>query len=338
MGAYPRPSKNRGVRVIALACVLALSSCSTAKPNGAGKHSGGSSSKRYNVAFVTASIGLVGYQVMHCAAKQDAKKYNLGLTWQGSNSTSVSEEMNVLQSVEARHPDGLILIPWDSSAFVAPVKKLMDAGTPVVTTDGSLTKPVDAVNVRTNNVDAGRAAAVDLGAKLHGKGSVAILTDSPANVVQNQRWQGFRSTLAAKYPNIKVLAPQYVGADLSKATSIASSLLTSNRNLGAFYSTQDVGSNGAASALRAAGKSGKVINIGWDATKQTVQLLKSGALDGIVSQNFVQEGHLMMQAINTALRKPNSKPKHDVFPSSKYLTRANVDAASSRDYIYIPQC
>lgn len=335
-----RPSVPHRLRIIAIAGVV-LTVAAACSSGGSGSGSGkskGSATARYQVAFVSADINLVGYQVMHCAATAEAKKDNLSLTWQGSNSTSVTDEMNVLQSVMARHPDGLILIPWDSSAFVAPVKQLMSSGTPVVTADGSLSQPVDIANVRTNNLEAGKAAALDLGAKLHGKGTVAILTDSPANVVQNQRWQGFKSTLVATYPSIKVLPAQYVGADLSKATSIASSELTGNPSLGAFYSTQDVGSSGAASAIRAAGKTGKVINIGWDATKQTVELLKSGALDGIVSQDFVQEGQLMMQTMNTALRHPATKITHDIYPSSKYLTRANIDDPSSRDYIYIPQC
>lgn len=339
MLSTPRTISRRrrlGAIAVPVAVLTLVAACSSSGTD-SGK-TAGSASARYDVAFVSADINLVGYQVMHCAANVLAKKYNLSLTWQGSNSTSVSEEMNVLQSVTARHPDGLILIPWDSSAFVSPVKSLMSAHTPVVTADGSLSQPVDLANVRTNNLQAGRAAAIDLGAKLHGKGTVAILTDSAANVVQNQRWQGFKSTLVAKYPNIKVLPAQYVGADLSKATSIASSQLTGNRALSAFYSTQDVGSSGAASAIRAAGKSGKVINIGWDATKQTVGLLKSGALDGIVSQNFVQEGQLMMRAMNTALRHPDTKIKHDIFPSSRYLTRDNVDDSSSRDYIYVPRC
>ena len=320
--------------VVALMLPATLAGCSdsTGSSNGAV----GSAEKRYSVAFVTAGVNLLGYKVMRCVAEDTADRLNLDLTWQGTPSTDASSEMTVLQSVIARKPDGIILVPWDSNAFVAPVKQLMESGTPVVTADGSLGEPVDVANVRTNNIEAGKDAATALGAELGGSGSVAILTDSPGNVVQNQRWEGFKDELESSFPDIDVLPVEYVGPDNAKAASIASSVISGHSDLKAFYSTQDSGVNGAAAAIRDAGKDIK--NIGWDATPATVALLRDGTVDGLVSQNFPQEAELMVETINTALREPDADIEYDIYPSTKYLTRDNIDEPSSKDFIYEPSC
>jgi len=319
--------------LLALLLPAALAACSN---DSSGASDKGSSGKRYSVGFVTAGVNLLGYKVMKCAAEDTANDLNLDLTWQGTPSTEASAEMTVLQSVIARKPDGIILVPWDSNAFVAPVKQLMDGGTPVVTADGSLSKPVDVANVRTDNLAAGKDAAKALADELGGSGSIAILTDSPGNVVQNQRWQGFKDELDTNYPGIEVLPVQYVGSDNAKATSVASSLISGHSDLGAFYSTQDAGVNGAAAAIRAAGK--QIKNVGWDATPEEVALLKAGTVDGLVSQNFPMEAKLMVETINKALREPDAKIDYDIYPTSKYLTRDNIDDPSSKDFIYEPSC
>ncbi len=123
----------------------------------------------YTIGFVTASIGLSFYSAMKCGADKAAAAHNVNLIWQGSQSISPRDEMQVLQAVAAQQPVGIILVPLDSTAFVAPTKQLMEGGTPVITADGSLVEPVDIQNIRTSTYDAGKQAARDVAQMVDGK-------------------------------------------------------------------------------------------------------------------------------------------------------------------------
>ncbi len=294
----------------------------------------------YTIGFVTASVGLTFYQAMKCSAVKAAEKHGVNLIWQGSQSISPRDELQVLQAVAAQSPDGIILVPWDSTAFIAPTKELMDNGTPVITVDGSLTEPVDIQNLRTSNYEAGKQAAHDLAEMVDGKGAVLILTAAPGNAVQNERWKGFKEVLEADYSNIRLLDVQYIGSDAGKAASVTTSVLTSTPDLVAIYATQDAGAEGAANALRAAGKRGDIRVVAYDATLRQVELLKAGDLDALVAQSPRQLGEQMIESMVKVLEqgREGANLPYQVFTDVKFLTRDNVDNDESKGFIYSGEC
>jgi ribose transport system substrate-binding protein len=294
----------------------------------------------YKVGFVTADVGLAFYASMKCAADKTAAANKITLIWQGSQSISPRDEMQVLQAVAAQKPDGILLVPWDSTAFIAPTKDLIAGGTPVITVDGNLAEPVDISNIRTNNRDAGSSAAKDLAEMIGGKGGVLILSASPGDGVQNDRWKGFKEVLDKNYKDIKVLDVQYIGADASKAASITASVIAANPDLAAIYTTMDAGAEGAVNAVRAAGKQGKIRIVGFDATLHQVELLKGGELDALVAQNTGEIGTKMVEMMVKVLQEGRQKAAlpQEVFTPVKFLTRDNIDAPESKGYIYNPDC
>lgn len=320
-----------GTSFIALTFGASAAMASDPKPEPAGG---------YRIGFVTAAIGIAFYSSMKCAADKAAKANNVTLIWQGSQSISPRDEMQVLQAVAAQKPDGILLVPWDSTAFVAPTKELIANGTPVITVDGSLVEPVDLSNLRTNNRDAGIQAAKDLAAMVGGKGSVLVLTASPGNAVQNERWQGFKEVLDKDFKDMKVLEVQYIGSDASKAASVTSSMLAANPDLTAIYTTMDAGAEGAANAVRAAGKRGQVRIVGYDATLRQVELLKAGDFDALVAQSTFDLGTQMVEMMVKVLKEGSEKAAlpQQVFTPFKFLTRDNVDDPDSKRFIYATEC
>lgn len=293
----------------------------------------------YTVGFVTASIGLPFYASMKCWAEKAAKEQGINLIWQGSQSSSPRDEMQVLEAVVAQKPDGIVLVPWDSTIFIAPTKEIMDAGTPVITVDGSLVEPVDIQNIRTNNRDAGIQVAKDLAAMV-GKGSVLILTDTPGNAVQNERWKGFKEVIDKDFKDITVLDVQYISGDAAKAASTTSSAIVAHPDLAAVYTTDSTGAQGAVYALNAAQMRGKIRVVAYDATPHQVELLKAGEFDALVAQSASRLSNQMIESMVKVLtegREAASLP-YQVFAPVKFLTRDNVDDPDSKGYIYSGTC
>jgi ribose transport system substrate-binding protein len=277
---------------------------------------------------------------MECWAKKAAAARGINLIWQGSQSYSPRDEMQALQAVVAQNPDAILLVPWDSTAFIAPAKEIMKSGIPVITVDGSLTEPVDIQNIRTNNRDAGIQAAKDLAGMIGGKGAILILTDTPGNAVQNERWHGFKETIDQAHKDIAVLEVQYIGGDAAKAASVTTSAIVAHPDLAAVYTTDGTGAEGAANAVRAADKRGKIRVVGYDATPRQVELLKAGEFDALVAQSTYDLSTRMIESIEKVLREGRTAAglPYQVHTPFKFLTRDNIDEADSKHFIYAADC
>ncbi|MCZ7934866.1 ABC transporter substrate-binding protein [Agrobacterium leguminum] len=294
----------------------------------------------YTVGFVAPMIQLPFYAAMKCSAEKTAKKNNINLLWQGSTTSSPRDMMQIVQALVAQNPDGMLLAPWDATAFIASTKEMMSAGIPVITVDGSLNEPVDVANIRTGNIAAGKQAAEDLMKIVGGKGTVLILTDSPGNKVQTERYSGFKEVLESKFKGVTVLPVQYVNSQAAKASTITSATIAANPDLVAIYTTQDAGGEGAANALRAAGKTGEIKLVGFDATPAQVENLKAGNYDALVSQAPYDIGEQMIVAMKKVLVEGAAKAAlpRDTLTGFKTLTRENVDLPESRRYIFRSDC
>jgi ribose transport system substrate-binding protein len=294
---------------------------------------------------VTADVNDPYFITIECGAKAEAAKLGVRLTWQGSASTAVGDETAVLNTIVATHPDGILLAPFSNTAFVAPVESLMKQGIPVVTVDAPLVKSVQYQGFWTDNLAAGEALAAPLAAAIGNKGLVAILTWGAGNLVQGARYQGLEKAMAAKYPGVRFLTPQYVGVDSAKAAAVTSSLILAHPDLSAIYSTEGPAASGAASALRAAHKQGTIKLFSFDATPLAVQALKAGEIQGLISQSPYLEGVDAVQSLVSYLRKHGSRrgPVRQATPAYvptpvKFLTAATVDAPSSRPFLYVSTC
>jgi ribose transport system substrate-binding protein len=283
---------------------------------------------KLNIAFVVADSADPFYLTMKCGAEKAAADHNVNLTWQGSTSVDYAPQLNILHAVQLKKPDGIVLAPFNPKAFIAPVKSLMDGGVPVVTVDGSLDQKVELQNIHTDNAGAGAAAAGMLGQALNGQGTVGIISFQPGLPVQAARVDGFVNQMQKQFPNVKILPTQYGGADAGKAATITSGLLASNPDLAGIYATDTNDAEGAASAVRAAGKASKVKVVAYDAAPDEVKALRSGVFDGLVAQEPYQEGYRAVALLAKYLRKEIARDQVPYFnqTGAVVVTRDNVDS------------
>jgi len=294
-----------------------------------------------DIAFVVADSADPFYLTMQCGAEKAAKDNNVNLTWQGSPSVDYGPEIAILHAVQLKKPNGIVLAPFSPTAFIAPVKDLMDGGTPVVTVDGSLDQKVELQNIHSDNAAAGAAAADMLGEALHGQGTVAVISFQPGIPVQAARVDGFVAEAKKKYPNIKVLPGEYGGADAGKSATITSGLLARNPDLAGIYATDTNDAEGAASAVRAGGVATKVKVVAYDAAPDEVKALRSGVFDGLVAQMPYQEGYRAVALLAKYLRHQISKDQVPYFDQTGavVVTKANVDTPEiAHTVLYTDSC
>lgn len=169
------------------------------------------------------------------------------------------------------------------------ITKLGKEGFPVVTwhvlpPEGTVAGLKAAVGEDIAN--AGQNAAIAIGEKLGGKGTVAV-TQGASNDTENAMSASFRKTMAEKYPDIKVLDTQMEGFEPSAAEGKAVAILQGNPDVNAAFGTTGNSIQTWSGAARKAGRD--VVIIGMDYIRQNLDLVKSGAAYGIVAQPLYEE-------------------------------------------------
>jgi len=218
-----------------------------------------------------------------------------------TDSTSPVDMIPLAEQALAEPVDGVVLYAVDNSFFPT-IAKFNAAGIPVVTPhftsfdqeESGLTAVVGA-----DVVAYAIAAAEAMGAKLDGKGSVAVTVGS-FNETENLVAETFKSTMADQYPDITVLDPQEEGFDAAQAIAKAVAIIQGNPDIAGAFSTTG---NGPTTWARAAEETSasELIIISMDYTRPNLDLVKSGQVYGLVAQPLYEEFYAAAELVGAAL-------------------------------------
>ncbi|MBN8995290.1 MAG: substrate-binding domain-containing protein [Rhizobiales bacterium] len=167
---------------------------------------------------------------------------------------------------------------------------------------------------------AGAAAADSMGAKLGGKGVVA-LTQGSYNATENVMADSFRAEMKAKYPDIKILDTQLEGFEPSAAEAKAVGILQGNADVVGAFSTTGNGIQTWSGAARKAGRD--VVIIGMDYIRQNLDIIKAGNAYGLVAQPLYEEGAKTAE-LAAAMAEGKEVPYLNPLPA-KVITATDLD-------------
>lgn len=255
-----------------------------------------------NVSLVLGVKGSPFYEALACGAKEKAAALGLTLTVSAPNHFAADEQVPVVEAVAAKKPDVAVIVPTDTKALIAPMKKLVQQGAKVITVDQTIDDPsFVATQILTDNAEGGRLAADEMNTLLGGKGSVLVITQPPGSAAQDARTSGFEQELK-KYPGIKYLGPQYQSDNPQKAAEIITSTIAAHPDLAGVFSTNDQGAIGAITGLKQAKAAGKVKVVAYDSATAEVNAFKNGTIAALIAQNPRQEGEVAMEVADKLLK------------------------------------
>ncbi|MCS7192807.1 MAG: sugar-binding protein [Armatimonadetes bacterium] len=257
--------------------------------------------KRWHIAIVPKA--LTGEYWVRCkkGAEAAAKQFGLKLTFVGpSAETEVDKQIDIVENLIIRGVDAIGISPCDGKALVPVIEKAISKGIPVVTVDSDAKTPKRLAYIGTDNEKAGEIAAKELAKLMGGKGKVLIIQGVPGAENLMQRVKGFKGVIA-KYPQIKIVSEQACQSDQTMALNITENALTAHPDLGGIFGVNAPGAPGAAQGIKAAGKSGKVKIVGFDALPDTVRFCAEGVVQAIVEQRPYRMGYLAVRYLKQAL-------------------------------------
>lgn len=237
------------------------------------------------------------YQDMEGGLKSEAAKYGYAVDVVDASRDNAKQQSQVEDFI-ARKVAAIVLTPYDSQAIGSAIVEANKAGIPVFTADIASTAKQGKVvaHIASDNVQGGAQAGKLMCAAVK-SGSIAIIDEPEVTSVQD-RVRGFKAAVSAGCPAVKIVADIDGGGERAKASSVMDDLLQSHKDLKGVFGINDDSALGAAKSVQAAGLSGKVAIVGYDATPEAQAAIKAGSMYGDAIQHPDQIGSKTIDAIH----------------------------------------
>ncbi|KTC21616.1 LacI family transcriptional regulator [Pseudomonas marginalis ICMP 9505] len=239
-----------------------------------------------NEFFVTMQEGAKSYQKEHAA---DFDMITNGI----KNETDTSAQIDIVNQMILAKVNAIVIAPADSKALVTVLKKASDAGIKVVNIDNRLdpdvlkSKNLDIPFVGPDNRKGSKLVGDYLAKQLTAGDKVGIIEGVPTTTNAQQRTAGFKDAMDAA--GMKIVSTQSGNWEIDQGQKVASAMLSEYPDLKALLAGNDNMALGAVSAVRAAGKAGKVLVVGYDNIEAVKPMLKDGRILATADQAAAQQ-------------------------------------------------
>ena len=324
--------------VLAAACSATPAGSAATGSSGPGSSTAGSSQdlSAISVSYLDGLKGIPFFTSVHCGAQARAKELGIKYDHDGPAEFDPTQQIPLLNAIGARKPSAVIISPTDTQALIAPLQGLVDQGIKIVTVDTTVAdESIAASRIISDNAAGGKLGAETLNTLTGGKGSVVVLSVKPGISTTDERAAGFTEAIKA-FPTLKFLGVEYNQGTDKTAQEVVTGLIAREADLSGIFVVGNVGSEGAAAALRAANVSDRVKVVQYDASPPQVDQLKQGVLDALIAQDPYQEGvSAVDQAVNAVLGKPVEKV---IRTGLNVITKQTAEDGTGLKYVYKTEC
>src|SRR5438094_1051321 len=249
-----------------------------------------------------------------------------------SQETEYSRQIQIVDSMVARHVDGLAVAATDKTALSQPIERAAKAGILATVFDSGVDTTDYLTFVATNNYEGGQMGARKLAELVHGKGKVALLMNAPGSASTMEREKGFEDVIAKEFPNIRIVARQFGMSDRAKARDAAENILSAHTGLDGIFASAEPSSVGAALAIKARNLADKVSLVAFDSTEGLIADLKLGVIDALVVQDPFKMGYEAVKSQVDALN--GAKPPKRMDLSARVITAAELDKPDVKQLLF----
>jgi ribose transport system substrate-binding protein len=266
------------------------------------------------IALVPKTLNNPFFIDMQRGAEEAARAAGVTLVVQAAErETDVERQMQIIENLIQRKVSALILAPSGSREIVPVVLKANQAGIPVLIVDTRLDAAALQASggktvtfIGSDNHEGGKIAGQFAVERLGGQGRVAVLEGIAGHETGDARVRGFREALQG-HPGITVVASQPANWERDQGYTVFQNILQANPTVNALFAANDLMALGAVEAIAAAGKTGKVMVIGFDAQDEARAAVKAGKMAATIAQNPALMGRTAVERA-VALLKGESVP------------------------------
>lgn len=266
----------------------------------------GVESKKPRVALIMKSLANEFFSTMAEGAKTHQSEHSgdYEIVVNGiKDERDLSRQVALVDEMVASGVDAIVIAPADSKALVPALRKAQKAGVVVVNIDNRLDANVleqEGISipfVGPDNKAGAQSVGEFLAKKLKKGDSVLVLEGIRTSFNAQQRREGFQAALDAA--GITIADSQSAEWEMSKANTVAASMLSEHPEAKAILAANDSMALGAIAAVKSAGKNDDVLIVGFDNISAVQQAIKEGRVLATADQHGDQ---LAVFGIEAALK------------------------------------
>jgi ABC-type sugar transport system substrate-binding protein len=287
--------------LVAAIAVLSLAACSS-NTKTAESSPTPSTNSPITIGFSAPDLSASFWVSMTYGVNDEAKKLGVKvIDVNAGGDANANQQITQLQDLLQRKVNALIVGATDGDAVRPIVEQAIAQGVPVVGLSSLPNTPKLTSAVFTDNAGMGKIQAECLGKVLNNTGSIAMFAGPVGQSWAENRAKGFKDTLAAEFPNVKVLTTTNTADNRNSALSTMQDIMQRYPKINGVYTVTDDLGAGVVDALRAAklDQKVKVASANFSPTSQA--LVADGGFVCIAVQEIVTQGReAVRQAVKAA--------------------------------------
>jgi ribose transport system substrate-binding protein len=288
--------------VVFLAILLLAAGCN----RGGATTSGGGAPR---VAFVMKTLNHPFFLDMQRGAQDAAAGAGVDLVVQAAErEIDVEKQVQIIENLLQTGIRALIVTPSGSREIATAIAKANRANVPVIVVDTRVDPKAAADNnlklesfIGSDNFEGGKIAGEHLAKITGGKARVAVLEGIPGHETGDSRLRGFREAVAA-HPGMSIVASQPANWERDQGFTVFQNMLQAHPETDALFACSDLMALGALEAIAAAGKSGRIRVVGFDALEDARKAIEAGRMEASVAQSPRDMGRIAVESAAKLLR------------------------------------
>jgi ribose transport system substrate-binding protein len=261
------------------------------------------------VAFVMKTLNHPFFLDMQRGAEEAATREGIQLVVQAAErEIDVEKQMQIIENLLQTAVRALVVTPSGSREIASAIAKANRAAVPVIVVDTRVDPKAAADNklqiasfIGSDNYEGGRLAGEHLAKSTGGKARVAVLEGIPGHETGDSRLRGFREALQ-QHPGMTIVASQPANWERDLGFTVFQNMLQAHRDIDALFACSDLMALGAVEAIAAAGRSGGIRVIGFDALDDARKMIEAGRMDASVAQSPRDMGRIAVESAARLLR------------------------------------
>jgi len=263
------------------------------------------------VALVFKTLNNPFFIDMQNGAEKAAKELGVNILVQAAErEVDVEKQMQIIENLIQREASVICITPSGSKEIVPAIVKANEANIPVIIIDTRVDSEVLTESggkfvtfIGSDNKEGGRIAGEFIAEKLNGNGNIAILEGIPGHETGDARLSGFYSSIN-NYDGINVVTSQTANWERDQGFNVFQNILQANPNIEAVFACNDMMALGAVEAISAAGRTGDIVVVGFDAIKDSRKAIIENRMSGSIAQHPEEMGRA---AVENAVKVINGK-------------------------------
>ena len=308
--------------VLALAVALTSVACNREPATGG--------DERPVVALVLKTLNHPFFVEMRRGAQEAADRLGVTLQVQAAErEVDVERQMQIVENLIQTGISVLCITPSGSREVVSALVKARDAGVPIVIVDTRLDPQAAAAAgvepktfIGSDNYAGGRLAGEYVIAMTGGNARVGILEGIPGHETGDSRLRGFRDAVAGQ-PGITIAGSQPANWERDQGFNVFQNMLQAHADIDTVFAASDLMALGALEAISAAGRTGTIRVVGFDALDDARKAIEAGTMAASVAQFPYEMGKSAVESAVSILA--GETPPPDIIVKLEMVTKAGTN-------------